>query len=108
MRKLPEQLRVTVGDNAEFAHQTATNATDAQRSAFNRVPVNAADGSLVTAVKMVSGTNPAISHKLGRKPTGWLVLRSTGAAAALYEVSSDDKTIIFSSTGTPTVWLWFF
>ncbi len=76
--------------------QTSDQASNQQSGAQNKVlddlssnPLN--NGSLLTAIDLVAGSND-VSHKLGRKLQGWIVVNKS-AASDLYSDSSD-KTIL--------------
>lgn len=92
----------------EISPSTLQRDLDKLVTALGTHPFLVTDGVLYAPGTALANGSNTIKHKLGREPRGWLVLRSTGAAAALYEVSKDDRVITLSSTGTPTVELWFF
>lgn len=75
------------------------------RSALQALTFPALQGQMVRTT-LASGTT-VVEHGLRAAPSGWLVLRSVGAAgAAIAEVSSDARTITFASTATVAVDLW--
>jgi hypothetical protein len=51
-----------------------------------------------------------LSHRLGRKPTGYLVTRTTGGLSSLVETASDQFTLSLEHTGgaAVTVSLWVY
>lgn len=66
-------------------------------------------GKLVRASLAAGST--VVDHGLRSAPSGWLVVRSVGAAAAaISEVSSDKRSITFNATAAVQadiwVWLW--
>lgn len=70
-----------------------------------RLPALSERGNTVTFA-LTTGAN-AISHGLGARPAGWLVLRVEGAAGVtLAETGSDARTLRLVSSGSATVTLW--
>lgn len=47
----------------------------------------------------VSPNTVTINHRLGRKPDGLRVIRSTGAACSFFETYRDSRKIVIQSTG---------
>lgn len=75
------------------------------RTALQALTFPALQGQMVRTT-LAAGTT-VVNHGLRARPSGWLVLRSVGAAgAAIAETASDDKTITFTSTATVAVDLW--
>jgi hypothetical protein len=64
------------------------------------------DGRHIADVVLASGNN-TITHKLGRKPVGWLVARKT-AAADIYEVSADADRLVLNASAGVTITLWIY
>ncbi len=44
-----------------------------------------------------------LSHRLGRKPTGYIVTRTTGGLSSLVETASDQYTLTLEHTGGAAV-----
>jgi len=69
------------------------------------------DGLLITDQALASGTTSIISHGLGRKIKGWIVV-GKNAAQHVYDVQSSndnpDKFLYLTAGGTVTVDLWVF
>ncbi len=107
--KLSEAIKFRVGKDPERSAYRIQNATETQRRQLNNVPHTSPDGHQHEHGALTAGDN-IISHRLGRKPNGWLVLRATGAAPSLYEKIADttDKTITLVSANTASVVIWFF
>ncbi len=67
------------------------------------------DGVLIENRSLVAGAN-VITHKLGRAPRGWWLMKRKRAAAANYpaETASDINTLTLDSsvTDTVTIWVW--
>lgn len=108
MPRLPTISADRVENDPEQAQRFVRNDMRALRDKLDRVPIIPPDGVMYAPGTALSAGNNTITHKLGRVPKGWIVTRSSGAAAQLYEVSKDDKVIVLNSTGTPTVEVWFF
>lgn len=56
----------------------------------------------------VSTSDTRVAHQLGARPRGWIVLRATGAPAAIAEISSDADHLVLRATATATftIWVW--
>jgi hypothetical protein len=103
--RIIEARRKTDDDDANKVY----DSLEQMRRALYRHPFLCSDGVLVS--QALTAGNNVIRHGLGRKPSGWMVLRSIGAAATLYEVAdtATDRVITLNSAGSPTsVDLWFF
>ena len=71
-----------------------------------RLPPVARDGLLLQGVDL-STTPVAINHGLSETPSGWLVVRSRGAAAAaIAETAVTSRTLTLVATASVTVDLW--
>lgn len=71
-----------------------------------RLPALSERGVLLQSVALSAGST-AVDHGLGRAPSGWLVVRSRGAAgAAIAEVSSDARSLVLTATAAVSVDLW--
>ena len=71
-----------------------------------RLPPVARDGVLLTDVDL-SATPTAVNHGLGVTPSGWLVVRARGAAAAsVTETAVSARTLTLVASGAVTVDLW--
>lgn len=106
--KIQEHVRHEIGNNPERALLTTQRELDQQREQLNRQPLTAPDSRLYAPGTPLAVGDNRIAHKLGRKPKGYVVTRSTGGAADLYEVSRDDRFITLNSGNTATVEILFF
>lgn len=71
-----------------------------------RLPPVARDGLLLTGIDLTT-TPTAVNHGLGSTPSGWLVVRSQGAAAAsVAETASTSRTLTLVASASVTVDLW--
>ena len=57
-------------------------------------------------VDLVSGTN-VVNHKLGRKPSGYIVTK-VDAALIIFDTASDTDTITITADAAATAIIWFF
>lgn len=64
------------------------------------------DGELLEGVTL-SATGKLVAHKLGRLPTGYLVVKRD-APAVVYGASFDIQNMSLTATGDVTVSLWVF
>lgn len=70
-----------------------------------RLPALSERGVVVVAA-LQAGTT-LVEHGLGRRPSGWLVVRLQGTTGcALAEVASDERTLALHATQNATVTLW--
>jgi hypothetical protein len=65
-------------------------------------------GVLHEAVAITSGTLKSVAHGLGKLPSGWIVTRSGGSSASLYEVSrtTTHLNLMPGNTGTVDIWIY--
>lgn len=69
------------------------------------------NGKFTAAVTVPATGSLAIPHKLGRRPTGWIVVDMQGGASGLFRDTWDDKTITIenpSATNATDLKLWVF
>lgn len=76
--------------------------------AFNQINTKAiVDGVLLKDIILTTGIINKISHKLGRKPLGYIIVRRN-ANSTIYDNSVDNKTINLNCTANVTVSIWVF
>jgi hypothetical protein len=83
-----------------------------ERSISELTTIPILDGILLEAVTITTGDNK-IAHKLGRKYTGYLVVKTIGAGSVVYEsttVNTAKDTFIILSVGSGTTHadIWIF
>tara|TARA_R100000458_G_scaffold51246_1_gene51948 strand:+ start:1527 stop:1889 length:363 start_codon:yes stop_codon:yes gene_type:complete len=70
-----------------------------------------ADGVLIKDVSLVSASFTEVSHKLGRKPAGYIVVRKSAAETVFEDAGDYNNRQLFlrlKSSGAVTVNLWIF
>lgn len=100
----PEVPFLPTGD--EISDRIQKGQTD-QVNRIGKIPFN--NGILLESVSLASG-NTDVSHKLGRKFQGYLILKQT-ASATIYnnQGSTDDtKFLRLNASGATTVNIWVF
>lgn len=68
-------------------------------------------GNLIADVECTSGTAVEVTHKLGKKPVGFVVTRFSDATATTYgfiERDSSEKTITLYPVATGVFSIWVF
>lgn len=65
-------------------------------------------GNLVVGIQMPSSGNKVVNHGLGRKPSGFIVVRQRVGVPSFYESSSTSSSTTFVSGAVSTVDIWFF
>lgn len=63
-------------------------------------------GRLITDID-VSATSTRVSHKLGRTPRGWFMVKCS-TPIVIYSTGSDSKFLNITATGPDKVSLWVF
>lgn len=105
---VPQFAAASSGGKDELAITQTQEGVLRLTEQVNQQPYVAGDGSLVV-LELVTATTTKVAHKLGRKPTGWLVLRMQGGAAQLCDTAADATFITLVNSGaTSTVTIWFF
>lgn len=64
------------------------------------------DGRFISGQAITTATTQ-VEHKLGRTPTGYIILDQS-AAASVFTVSKDDKFLTLDTSANVTVSLWVF
>jgi hypothetical protein len=69
------------------------------------------DGVLIRDISLSSGIDNKVNHKLGRKPTGWLLVRKR-AQGDVWDLQDSNrtpsKTLVLRSSTNIVVDLWIF
>lgn len=67
-------------------------------------------GRAVDVAFTASPQSVQVSHRLGRKPSGYIVTRTTGGLSSLVQTAADQYTITLEHTGgaAVTVSLWVY
>lgn len=110
---VPQFAAASSGGKDELAISQAQEGVIRLTEQVNQQPYVAGDGAMVTEL-LLAGTTTKVRHRLGRLPTGWLVLRMRGGLAQLFEVNTptskaDTIFIPLTNSGSDsTVTLWFF
>lgn len=65
------------------------------------------DGILLKDVAMTTGKVNNLSHKLGRRPLGYIIVKKN-ANSDIYEQTIDTKTLNLNCTADVTVSIWVF
>lgn len=82
---------------------------DMQHDTFKAGDVAAfARGGNSVEVEFTSASSKAVAHGLGRNIRGWFVTRQRNGAGVIYEASSDDNTISFTSSGAGRFDVWVY
>lgn len=68
------------------------------------------EGVLIKSVTVPGISTATVSHKLGRKPRGWIALRPRNAIACVYETQSDARSLVLANaiTAAVTLDLWVY
>ena len=65
------------------------------------------DGILIKDISLVTGSVNIISHKLNRKPLGYIVVKRD-AESTIWDTSSNTKVISLNCSANVTVSIWIF
>lgn len=103
---LPEFARARAA--GAFQESTERNFDNVE-SAFETLRgVSLLDGRRIADVSITGGSNTTVNHGLGRDLVGWFVTDKDTIADYPSKVSSDDKTLVVTSTSNQTIDLWVF
>jgi len=65
------------------------------------------DGLIIKDIEVLTGTKKVISHKLGRTPNGFAIVKRN-ANSTVWNGTIDKKTIELNSSANVTISLWVF